>query len=310
MAAFRSAAAKAVHLKVFPRPTSLSESRELLNVLQQFGEVTMFKSLRLDYLQPAPNTCLAIYRDATSAASLLKASPLRFTLEPVVGNDDAGEPHDQTPQSAREDATASTLDSDLDPEVADVMGDAQFSIKEGRGKPGAEEMLRPSTLLYQTIDAFSHPVKTAQSATAQDTASSDVSGVAQSDAGSASPDAELVERPEHDYAGQRQQQPGPTSAPKHVPAPQPPRVFHVVADISEMNHRDYIERSMWYGPYNPRKRTLSYMDLTARGVPSNIADVWSKKPEQPMRVVQELREKASSAPTLREIWKQGQKQRA
>lgn len=47
MAAFRSAASKAVHLKVYPRPATLSESRELLHVLQQFGEVTMFKSLRV-----------------------------------------------------------------------------------------------------------------------------------------------------------------------------------------------------------------------------------------------------------------------
>ncbi|KAL1622493.1 hypothetical protein SLS54_005059 [Diplodia seriata] len=311
MASFRPAAAKAVHLKVYPRPASLGESRELLSVLQQFGEVTMFKSLRFHYLQPAPNTCLAVYRDATSAASLLKASPLRFTLEPDVGSDHhAGEPHDQTSQSAREDATASTLGPDLDPEMADVMGDAEFSIKEGRGKPGAEEMVRPSTLLYQTIDSFSQFLQTAQSAPAQDTASSDVSDVAPSEASSASPDAELIDQPELDHARKQHQQPGPTSAPKHVPEPRPPRVFHVVADMSEMNHRDYIERSFWYGPYNPQKRAASYIDLTTRGVPPNIADLCTRKPEQPMRIVQRLREEASRRPTLREIWEQGQQQRA
>ncbi|KAK0642851.1 hypothetical protein DIS24_g8666 [Lasiodiplodia hormozganensis] len=306
MTTFRSAASKAVHLKVYPRPATLSESRELLHVLQQFGEVTMFKSLRFDYLQPAQNSCLAIYRDSTSAASLLKASPLRFTLEPV-GGDHVGEPHEQTSQSAREDATAPALDADLDLDMVDVMDDAEFTIKDGPSKPGAEEMIRPSTLLNQTINAFLEPREAAQSAQ-HDTASSDVSDGARSETSSASPDTEVVNQTEPDYAAE--QQPGPDSAPKHVPEPQRTRVFHVVADTSEMNHRDYIERTFWYGPYNPRARTNSFMDLTARGVPSAIADIKARKPERPMRQVERLREEASRRPTLRQIWQQGQQQRA
>lgn len=308
MAALRSAAARAVHLKVYPRPASLSESRELLSVLQQFGEVTMFKSLRYDYVQPAPNTCLAIYRDATSASKLLKASPLRFTLEPISG-DHTGDLHDQTPDPAREDGFASALGSNADQRVADVIDDAEFDITDGPSKPGADEMIRPSTLLFQTIESFSRPHETAQPP--QETLSNDVSDATESDANSASSDAELVAQTERDNADPEQQ---PVSEPvvhvKHVPAPQSPCEFHVVADVSEMNHRDYIERSFWYGPYIPRKRTASYIDLTARGVTPAIADVYMHKPEQPLRIVQGLRADVSTLPTLRQIWEQGEAQRA
>ncbi|EOD51969.1 hypothetical protein UCRNP2_1240 [Neofusicoccum parvum UCRNP2] len=298
MAALRSAASKAVHLKVYPRPASLSESRELLGVLQQFGEVTMFKSLRFDYVQPAPNTCLAIYRDATSAARLLQASPLRFTLEPIAG-EHAADPHDHNLEPARDGGRVSELDPHADPEVADVMEDAEFNITNGPSKSGAEEMIRPSTLLYQTIDSFSRPKEDARSST--------VSDAAESDANPARPDAELVDQPDGHYAVE---QPDPDPAPKHVPEPKPPRVFHVVADVSEMNHRDYIERSFWYGPYMPRKRSAAYQDLTARGVPPGIADVHANKPEQTMRFVQQLREDVSRRPSLKQIWERGQAQRA
>lgn len=38
---------RAVHVKIHPRPRNLSESREVLRVLQQYGEVVMYKHLRV-----------------------------------------------------------------------------------------------------------------------------------------------------------------------------------------------------------------------------------------------------------------------
>ena len=40
-------AGRAVHVKIQPRPRNLSESREILRVLQQYGEVAMFKHLKV-----------------------------------------------------------------------------------------------------------------------------------------------------------------------------------------------------------------------------------------------------------------------
>ena len=49
VAAGKSALSKAVHLKIYPHPQNLRESREVLRILQKFGTVEMFKSLRVKY---------------------------------------------------------------------------------------------------------------------------------------------------------------------------------------------------------------------------------------------------------------------
>lgn len=36
-----------VHVKIHPRPRNLAESREVLRVLQQYGEVVMYKHLKV-----------------------------------------------------------------------------------------------------------------------------------------------------------------------------------------------------------------------------------------------------------------------
>ncbi|KAF2839454.1 hypothetical protein M501DRAFT_1057723 [Patellaria atrata CBS 101060] len=76
-------AARAVHLKIFPRPADIAESREVLRVLQYYGEVETYRNLRYERSYPAPNSALAIFQDAAAARRLLKASPVRFSLEPI-----------------------------------------------------------------------------------------------------------------------------------------------------------------------------------------------------------------------------------
>ena len=45
--AYARTAGRAVHVKIHPRPRNLSESREILRVLQQYGEVAMYKHLKV-----------------------------------------------------------------------------------------------------------------------------------------------------------------------------------------------------------------------------------------------------------------------
>lgn len=42
-------AGRAVHIKIHPRPRNLNESREVLRVLQKYGEVVMFRNLRVGF---------------------------------------------------------------------------------------------------------------------------------------------------------------------------------------------------------------------------------------------------------------------
>lgn len=50
-------ALRSVHLRIIPRPTNLSESREIYRVLQRFGEITTYTNLRVRSLgTPTPLT--------------------------------------------------------------------------------------------------------------------------------------------------------------------------------------------------------------------------------------------------------------
>ena len=40
-------ASKSVHVRIQPKPANLSETREILRVLQRFGDVVVFKHLRV-----------------------------------------------------------------------------------------------------------------------------------------------------------------------------------------------------------------------------------------------------------------------
>ena len=86
----RSTAARAVHLRISPRPSNLGESREILRLISQFGEVEYYKNLKYDTLS-APNTTLVIFRDEDAAYDCLKRSPIRFRMgrAPVSGDQDA-----------------------------------------------------------------------------------------------------------------------------------------------------------------------------------------------------------------------------
>lgn len=47
MSARRALALRSIHLRIVPRPANLSESREIFRVLQGFGEISTYQSLRV-----------------------------------------------------------------------------------------------------------------------------------------------------------------------------------------------------------------------------------------------------------------------
>jgi hypothetical protein len=46
-AAARAIAARSIHIKIYPAARSMPERREVLRVIERFGEVEMFKSLKV-----------------------------------------------------------------------------------------------------------------------------------------------------------------------------------------------------------------------------------------------------------------------
>ena len=64
----RPIANRGVHLRITPRPSNLGESKEILRLLSQFGEIDYFKSLKYDGQGLAlPNIGLVIYKDEEGA---------------------------------------------------------------------------------------------------------------------------------------------------------------------------------------------------------------------------------------------------
>lgn len=78
----RSLAARAVHLKITPAPSDIRQSREILKLLKGYGDVTMFRNLKYDKTNRAKDAILAVFRTSDSAAEVLRASPIRFSLVP------------------------------------------------------------------------------------------------------------------------------------------------------------------------------------------------------------------------------------
>ena len=75
----RATAKRAVHLRITPRPSNIGESREIMRLVSQFGEVEYFKSLKYDTLS-APNTAIVIFREEEAAQHCLKKDPIRFRM--------------------------------------------------------------------------------------------------------------------------------------------------------------------------------------------------------------------------------------
>lgn len=90
----RSTANRAVHLLITPRPSNISDSREILRLVSQFGEVEYYKNLKYDTLSH-PSASLVIFRDEKAAESCLKRSPIRFRLGPAPAANVEDQPHPQ-----------------------------------------------------------------------------------------------------------------------------------------------------------------------------------------------------------------------
>jgi hypothetical protein len=99
MASSRALTASTVHIKLFPTPRSFPEHREVLRVLERFGEVATFRSLKVGFQhlncnpkidskqypqyeprQKVPNAFIALFTTESAAKDLINASPIRYSL--------------------------------------------------------------------------------------------------------------------------------------------------------------------------------------------------------------------------------------
>lgn len=84
-----------MHLHISPRPSNLGESREIMRLLSQFGEVEYYKNLKYEELSQ-PRSATIIFKDEEAANECLKRSPIRFRMGRATGPPPKGEPSDET----------------------------------------------------------------------------------------------------------------------------------------------------------------------------------------------------------------------
>ncbi len=215
---------------------------------------------------PAPNSAIAIYSDAESASKLLKASPLRFTLEKVSTVE---APSDQSGTAPGDEAE-----------------DAEFTIGRGSGRTDAEELVRPSTLIHGAArDGRWGSFGQKQSQSAVDQAP-------------AKPSSE----PPHTSADTSSSSTtSANSAEEHVAST---KEFKLIADVSKMDHRKYLEVSPYYHGYNPSKSIMA--DDLVKSVPlRGLSEIDMKLPEIPLRKAQRRAQEIAERATLRQLWELG-----
>ncbi|EMC98806.1 hypothetical protein BAUCODRAFT_58250, partial [Baudoinia panamericana UAMH 10762] len=79
----RPTTSRALHLRITPRPSTLGETREILRLVSQFGEIEYFKNLKYDVLTH-PQAMLVIFREESAARECFKKSPIRFRMGRAV----------------------------------------------------------------------------------------------------------------------------------------------------------------------------------------------------------------------------------
>ncbi|CAD6442491.1 1e537c95-a35e-466a-8a0f-773a93266a80 [Sclerotinia trifoliorum] len=102
-AASSNVANRTVHVKIFPSARTFAERREVLRVLERFGEVNMFKSLKHHPISPIQNAFISIFNSETAAQELINASPVRYRL--IV------EPNPTLPNNVNPSATSTSTQS-------------------------------------------------------------------------------------------------------------------------------------------------------------------------------------------------------
>jgi hypothetical protein len=95
-----------MHMYISPRPSNLGESREIMRLLSQFGEIEYYKNLKYESLSQ-PRSAAVIYKDEKAAEECLRRSPIRFRMGRVTSASRHEEQSSETAPPVEADTDAS-----------------------------------------------------------------------------------------------------------------------------------------------------------------------------------------------------------
>ncbi|CAO1605444.1 hypothetical protein XANCAGTX0491_008962 [Xanthoria calcicola] len=322
----------AVHVKIFPRPGNLAESREVLRVLQQYGEVVMYRHLKYEAPNPTLNAALAIYRTQNSAYNVVQASPIHFQLQ--QGN------HGWVSNISRDASAEGSLprsrpDTHLDLEktqdTAIQLDDIDQPFRAGHSRedisqsqpsyphedeaavnfdprtgPGAKW---DSKLFAQAVQREEHPYSPTEEVSYRDAASK----VGSSGAANKESPENLSKKPAQQLAEELLASMKTSSSSSKVKGDQlastPIQEFQLTVEKSFFNHQAYIERQAYYAGFNPDMKTIMAEDLKDRVPLEGFLDCDLNKGDVPLRIRLKKKERNRSKASLKELWETGKMER-
>ncbi|MCJ1347984.1 hypothetical protein MMC31_006214 [Peltigera leucophlebia] len=279
----------AVHIKIHPRPRNLAESRQILQVLQEYGRVVMYKHLKYEPEAPAHNSAIAIYQNPSSAKALIDASPLTFELE--VG---------------KIGSASATTHPDLNATITDVADDESL-------EQGEEHRTKFDSHTSETVtEAVSSPRK------------SSIDKLAAAFAPVAEPIPECNLPSQTSPRDQAPHIPAPNSPPptdhsipprSSTPETSPLesgtefREFRLQISYSQGNHQEYIKRQAYYGGFKVDTSSIMAEDLEGRVPLEGMVDCAINRPEVPLWVRDMRRDKNEKVGmgSLRKLWEEGRR---
>ncbi|KAI4169051.1 MAG: hypothetical protein LQ343_005984 [Gyalolechia ehrenbergii] len=309
-----------VYVKIFPRPRNIAESKEVLRVLQRYGEVVMYRHLR--------NAALAIYRTESSAKIVINASPIRFQVERgsdgwvskisqdassqdlgVVSSSNSDAPlNDDSDQSIHEGSSSKEIDNGPQEDTLQdkLEHQARYPFEDSPEIEG-NALIRPEKWGSRYLNPALQPESNASRLT-KDTPDTETP---QNNGGSAEKKRvkKSAQRLAEDLgAALKSSVPTQRNVEKGKPLA-PIKEFELTVVQSILNHQAHIERQAYYAGFNPDMKTIMAEDLKGRVPMDGLLDCNLNKPEVPLRFRLRRKETARSPSSLMELWQRGRRDR-
>ncbi|KAL6713965.1 hypothetical protein ACLMJK_008459 [Lecanora helva] len=298
--AYARTADRAVHVKIHPQPQNVAESREVLRVLQRYGEVIVYRHLKHEPNLRAVNTSLAIYQNSKSAQNAINASPVRFQIGRQVADDSKQKQEGsiQIPNEKRVEEQSPNNGEQLPEESSDAKKEWLESFATG------QKIKRESRL--GTTTSYTDSRMASQILNSQ------------------YPQANTI--PTSPPHTPRPFTPNPTpSSSSSTSLPYPPspnsttsdslkegsKEFSLSITQSILNHQAYIKRQHYYGGFQLHMMNTMAEDLEARVPVKGMVDCQLGKGELPYKLRRKKIESGengeSARKPLRELWEEGRR---
>ncbi|KAL8673796.1 MAG: hypothetical protein Q9168_001808 [Polycauliona sp. 1 TL-2023] len=323
----------AVHVKIFPRPANLAESKEVLRVLQQYGEVVMYRNLKYEAPSPTLNAALAIYRTQNSAYNVVQASPIHFQLQQGRDGWISKISRDASAEGSLPRSTTPGTDLDLNnPQHGVPTGPGDLDEKFGSEELEEDSHFQPnyphedhptvdsntlmgpgdrwdSKLFAKAMQREDNPYMSTEEVSTR---------IDSSEAGS--PEAsshDTTKRSNKKSAQQLAQQllagvkssSSSSKTKRDQPTSTPTQEFQLTVVKSFFNHQAYIERQAYYAGFNPDTKTIMAEDLKDRVPLEGFLDCNLQKGDVPLRIRLKKKESNRSRASLKELWETGKLER-